>query len=347
MSKKTILLCISTNLGISRLLERNLIACGFNVILLCPYNEKGEGFKYPTLWDRIKVNFRKNILKEKEAKRKFECEVYFRNLQGKINQKIDYSLFFLMQGFSPEIILKIKEITKDNGMINYQWDGLTRYPKAMENLKYFDRCYVFDSNDLKYNELLYNLYPTTNFYFDYEDEIQIQDNGKLYFIGGHNTSRQNEIVNFALYAQEHKINLDIQIVCQDIHKCRDIYPSNVNLLPLSEIKPFSENIALAKQCHCILDFVIAQHSGCSFRVFEALGYGKKLITTNKNIKYYDFYHPNNMFVLDNNFDELEAFLTKPYVELDPSIKKKYSFSNWINYVLNIEPYQPILLPNEN
>jgi hypothetical protein len=36
-----------------------------------------------------------------------------------------------------------------------------------------------------------------------------------------------------------------------------------------------------------------------FRVFEALGYKKKLITNNQDITSYDFYNENNIFVITN------------------------------------------------
>jgi len=70
-----------------------------------------------------------------------------------------------------------------------------------------------------------------------------------------------------------------------------------------------------------------------------------LITTNKTILGYEFYHPNNIFVLDNNYDQLLEFLELPYVEMDDSIIKTYSFTNWLNYLFKIEPYRNIDLPD--
>ena len=78
---------------------------------------------------------------------------------------------------------------------------------------------------------------------------------------------------------------------------------------------------------------------------EALGYKKKLITTNETVKFYDFYHPNNIFIYNGeNHDELTEFLKLPYFPIDENIRKKYSFANWIRYILDIPPYQKITLP---
>ena len=109
---------------------------------------------------------------------------------------------------------------------------------------------------------------------------------------------------------------------------------------------FKDNLLASRKSKVLLDFVISEHKGLSLRTFEALGHDKKLITTNKEIAKYDFYHPNNIFILDNNFDDIPAFLNKPYHHIEPKIKEKYSFGNWIKYVLDIHPYQPILLPME-
>lgn len=44
------------------------------------------------------------------------------------------------------------------------------------------------------------------------------------------------------------------------------------------------------------------------------------------------------------FDGIDEFLATPYHELAPEIYEKYSFSNWIRYILNIEPHHKIELP---
>ena len=38
------------------------------------------------------------------------------------------------------------------------------------------------------------------------------------------------------------------------------------------------------------------------------------------------------------------FLKLPYFPIDENIRQKYSFNNWIRYVLDIPPYQKIELP---
>lgn len=72
----------------------------------------------------------------------------------------------------------------------------------------------------------------------------------------------------------------------------------------------------------------------TFRVFEAIGLNKKLITTNKDIINYDFYNPNNIFIWDENIKEIpKDFLNKEYEKLPENIYRKYSLENWVKTIL--------------
>ena len=78
-----------------------------------------------------------------------------------------------------------------------------------------------------------------------------------------------------------------------------------------------------------MDFKLG-HNGLSFRFFEALKYEKKIITDNFSVKEYDFYNPNNIFILHkDNLENLETFLHSDYQKLPPELVEKYSFSSWI------------------
>jgi len=110
-------------------------------------------------------------------------------------------------------------------------------------------------------------------------------------------------------------------------------------------KTFLENLTALQDSRMVLDFLNPIHNGLSFRPFEAMIYRKKLITTNPKIKLYDFYRPENIFVWDGmNFDGMLEWMQQPYQPLPDDIVRKYSFGNWIRYMLDIEPHQKITLP---
>ena len=220
---------------------------------------------------------------------------------------------------------------------------MSLFPDAIKRIHFFKRFFVFDPNDLKINQ---NILPSTNFYFDYSQEsaYEIDSEKKAYFFGTYINYRMDTIFKLTEKLTEIGFEPDISIVAfsrDNIEKYKD---SKIKFL--NERISFEENIKNAKQSDILIDIVNGKHKGLSFRTFDAIGYEKKLITTNSEVRKYDFYHPNNFFILEeNNLGEIEDFLKKPFVKLDDSIKLKYSFTNWIHYMLDIQPYQVINLPN--
>ena len=77
-------------------------------------------------------------------------------------------------------------------------------------------------------------------------------------------------------------------------------------------------------------------TGLSFRFFEAMALKKKIITNNPTVKDYDFYTPENILVLNEDFSNIDpAFFQSTYQELAPEIYKKYTIGTWVETVFNL------------
>ena len=64
---------------------------------------------------------------------------------------------------------------------------------------------------------------------------------------------------------------------------------------------------------------------------EALFLERKLITNNTDIKNYDFYNHDNIFILgEDNINEIKEFINKPYKKIDQDIIDYYDFDQWLN-----------------
>lgn len=97
---------------------------------------------------------------------------------------------------------------------------------------------------------------------------------------------------------------------------------------------FEENVRLAKKSRCLVDIVAPKYGqdGMTLRPLEALFLKKKLVTNFKKIQAYDFYHPDNIFVVDENelnFDGIEEFMKKPLYRIDENIIEKYEVNHWL------------------
>lgn len=76
--------------------------------------------------------------------------------------------------------------------------------------------------------------------------------------------------------------------------------------------------------------------GYTLRTIESLFLSKKLITNNKNIIKEDFYNPNNIFILDNNYNNIKKFLERPYKSISNEIKEKYLTRSWVSRFFEVK-----------
>jgi hypothetical protein len=95
--------------------------------------------------------------------------------------------------------------------------------------------------------------------------------------------------------------------------------------------PYEKVLDYVNESKAILDYYVDPHAGLSLRAMESIFFEKKLITNNQTISEYDFFNPENIFVLEKrNIGELKNFVDAPYVKISKSKKDKYSFEEWIN-----------------
>lgn len=339
---KTILLGMPNHYEIYRCMVKNLAFHRFHVINAVAPSK----FIYPSLWLQLKTQYQKLILGNKSAKQELRQKVEKANMFARLeaNPAPDWALFIRGDLYPRDFLEAVSALAK-NGSINYQWDGMDRYPEIRRIRGCFDRFYVFDPKDAQPAE---GILPTTNFYFDYPIE-PAEEASDFYFIGADLIDRRPVIAQFGRLAEAKRWKLNFNINLKDKESRQNapkIYPDNIRLLKRAH--DFESNIRQAKASKVLVDFVNSHHAGLSFRVFEALGYRKKLITTNEQIARYDFYHPDNIFIWNGtDLDGIEAFFERPYAEIDERIREKYSFGNWIRHMLHIEPYHQIGLPEQH
>lgn len=337
MQKKTIIFGCQKTYSLSDEIVKNLEYLGFEVIDV----SFAYDFKYKSKKQKI-INFlRKTFLNDTNYKKKLRFESVKESLENKIknlSKKADYSLIIRPDSYPKEFIKLIKENSEKT--IGYQWDGINRFPNIKSYFKYFDRFFVFDPSDVNLEK---KLLPTTNFYFDYNLKNNLNNSNNVYFLGNFFENRIQATKKIVKAINKAGLQVDIYFYTNDKSVIEKYKNSGVKFT--NKYISFEENLKKMEDSSVLLDFINGKHNGLSFRTFEAIGNDKKLITNNAEVKKYDFYHPDNFFVWeDENFEELEEFLKKPYQPLSPEIKEKYSFTNWIHYVLGIEPFINITLP---
>ena len=326
-SKK--ILFIYKNQTLSKVFEENLYKEGYDLEIL--FKEQFKQFRLTFLQKIIniicRVFFKVNNYPIKADEENFKnfCKKSLKNLPQK---KFDYCLV-IRGDLIPEFVINhARSISKK--MVDYQLDGLSVSSKILDYQKYFDRIFVFDPEDVKRHPS-FNLVFLPNCYFGETDFTQPSEIDLLY-IGQFIEKRHQQLSSIHNYLESQQMHYSSYT---SLYQGRDFIPLHHKILHHKISTTYQENIDFVKKSKTLIDFKRDEHDGLSLRFFEAMQYGKKIITDNFSVKNYDFYHPNNIFVTNYvNLEGLVDFLQSPYQSLPSELVEKYSFKNWINTILN-------------
>lgn len=110
------------------------------------------------------------------------------------------------------------------------------------------------------------------------------------------------------------------------------YPKDLDKKGISlQNKPltYEDILILNQQSRAIVEINANGQVGLTNRAMEALFMKKKLITNNKNIQFLDFYHPDNIYILNNESRSIREFLNIPYNFITQKTQEYYDFDSWL------------------
>lgn len=101
---------------------------------------------------------------------------------------------------------------------------------------------------------------------------------------------------------------------------------------------YKDYLEKVKSSQVLCEINQENQSGLTVRALEALFFKKKLITNNVSIKEYNFYHPANILVLneDTTEQELDCFLAIPFEKVSEQIVRDYEVNSWVKNVSMIK-----------
>lgn len=272
-------------------------------------------YKYPSFFHKAFNFFTKN-LGITNLKKNHYNQTILNEIQN-INS-IDTSIYIKADFLSEKTIRAVNKKSQKSVLIIS--DSINRYPQTKNIISLFDKVFSFEKRDCK----KYDLRFKTNF---------------IYKTSNNTTSKyQYKVFNISSFDKRFPV---IKKIAEALYKMKIkskiiIFTSKENSEPYWEFskKPLTieENNQLLQESEIMLDVSRDGQDGLSFRVFESLGLKKKLITTNKDIVNYDFYNPENIFVIDNINDIRipTSFFETPYIDVPHNILSKYLIENWVN-----------------
>ena len=229
---------------------------------------------------------------------------------GKWKKEINkYDKFIIFESlYNEKVTKKIKRTKKENKVILYFWNYIDDNNKYILNDKNIDEFWTFDKNDAQKYNMKYN----PQFYIK---NIKIQGEQNKYdvlFLGRPKT-RKKDIIDLEKKLREEGIQTNFKIIENE-----------------KDYVSYDEYLKMIAESKCILDYNQEGQVGLSLRPMEALFLEKKLITNNTDIKNYDFYDNDNIFILgEDNINEIKEFINKPYKKIDQDIIDYYNFDQWL------------------
>jgi hypothetical protein len=275
------------------------------------------GFKYKNLAHKLK-NFMSKIF-GKNLKKTY----VFDRIKSEVSKLANQDQIFIIR---PDVLdnatLKFLK-TKTANFTAYYWDSTRRFPRKTKITNYFDTIYSYDKQDVEQ----YGFKTLTNYIFA-ENTSKAFD--YLFFNISTNDHRFSLIENLAGYLKQYNWSYTIKVYNGTPFEAEHVEPITTQL-SISEVEK------LILKSKIIVEIQRNDQIGLSFRIFEALGYRKKLITTNTDVVNYDFYNPQNILVIDeHNITIPEEFVTSPYVDIDETILDKYRLENWVKPIFNLQ-----------
>lgn len=223
-------------------------------------------------------------------------------------------------------------------VVLYMWDSIDNRRGVIRNLPLFDTTFSFDPLSAgNYGMRLRPLFFSKGFERLPSDDFDYH----LSFVGTMHTDRYAVVSQMRrrlppelrsywyLYLQAPWVYNAYRIGNQAMrHACRDEF----QFKPLDKValqSVFSRSLA-------ILDIEHPKQRGLTMRTFETMGSHKKLITTNSQVRDYDFFNENNICIVDRAEPRVpSAFLASPFTPILPALYHRYSIEGWVDEVLDI------------
>jgi hypothetical protein len=248
----------------------------------------------------------------------------------------DFILILRGEAFSVKAVNILRNEYQKAVIILYLWDIL-----GTTNLKHiihcFDKALSFDAEDANNNKFLG--FRPTFFVPDY-NELLKKDNPAfdIVFIGTLHSDRYQIIRVLKAYCDYNHLSYYFYLyvpsflvfIRNKLLKFQYARLREVHLQPMS----LSTTLDFICNSKCILDINYPGQKSLSMRAFEAMASKTKYITTNPEIKKYDFYNPNNVLVIDEkNINIPFEFIHSPFEEISLDIIYKYSVRQFVDDIL--------------
>lgn len=272
---------------------------------------------------------------------KYRKSKYFNSILSSLDGKTyDYILMINAAAFPFWFSEALSKKYENSIKLLYSWDSINVFPQIIKTSKLFDKTFSFDLSDCERHDEL-NFLPL--FYCrNFEKLKDIRPSKDFSFVGFGHSERYSFIKKIEEYSKENGYTYSFYLYLPSaLHFLRGKYITK--LFPDAKKNDFIyKTVSYEKTCknmadsRVVLDLELSSQTGLTMRTIETLGMGRKLITTNANIKKYDFYDERNILIVNRQNPEIpKDFMQEEYHELEDSVYKSYSLQSWVRNIFSV------------
>jgi len=259
---------------------------------------------------------------------------YRKRIRGFGKRSYDHVFVVNGQTLSRGLAAEWREQYPDARFTLYMWDSLANRRGALDLLPLFDRAFSFEPSARRHGFRLRPLF----FSWAYADGSREAADLAISFIGTAHTDRYPIVrrVDAALppgLARFWYLYLKARWVLSAMRVTRRTHahakPEEFEFEPLTR----DQSTAIFWRSRAILDIEHPRQEGLTMRTFEALGAGKKLVTTNRNIVDYELYDPARILLIDRADPQVPLeFLATDADPLPHRWREIYSIGGWVDEI---------------
>jgi hypothetical protein len=286
----------------------------------------------------------KGIIRLKSSLYQKAIDNYYHKILKQISSlQYDYLLVIRGEVVPAFFLEEFKRVQPECRLLFYTWDSFKNNKHPLSILKYFDDCYTFDPHDA----WQYHLKFRPLFFIDHFAELK---NGKrsyhLLFLGTAHSDRYLLSRKIIEWCHSKGLHTFAYYYCRSrwVYLYKRLFDPTFKKTVFKKLSFQNLNINeifdLYSKSQVILDIHHPHQTGLTIRTLEALGAGKKVITTNPEILNYSFYNEKNVLIIDRLNPNLNlSFFTTPFVPLDTDLLFTMSLSGWLSTLfLETETY---------
>ncbi|GIZ08724.1 hypothetical protein [Flavobacterium sp. UMI-01] len=280
-------------------------------------------YKYKSFFEKIKNFFQKNLF-NKNIK-KIKTENFILNQLDLLGHQ-DIILSLRPDRISTKTHFKIKK--NCNRYLCYLYDSSERFSIKKISKNIFDEIYTFDIND----SYKYNFKHLTNYIYLAKRAQQSEDQNQndLFFVSA--LDKRIDTINQIAKCCSLK-NIKSKFIIVGKKRPKKLHPEIIFKTKKISLTELTIELESSK---VFLDLIQNNQDGLSFRIFEALAFQKKIITTNNAIKKYPFYNSNNILVIEpKEIDIPLDFFNTPYQPIPEEIYNQFTIETWVSKVFGI------------